>query len=126
VKPFNLHAAKSGDPLVTRGGRVVTEFIHFETDKGKYPCCAIIDGERYSFSLDGREFEGSQSVKDLMMAPKVRTVYLNVYASRYNTDRGQDPGNFARTFDSQATALDNAHKDSAIAIVKALPVEIQE
>lgn len=31
MKPFNLEAAKRGEPLVTRRGVKVTEFHHFES-----------------------------------------------------------------------------------------------
>jgi hypothetical protein len=93
MKPFNLEAAKAGKPLVTRDGRKVTEFHHFETCKLKYSCVAIVGGESLSYTTAGFfDEDTSDRVLDLFLADEEVTVWVNVYEG--SEAHGLMSGNF--------------------------------
>jgi hypothetical protein len=120
MKPFDLAKAKAGEPLVTRNGRAVSEFYHFLTSTDRYPCVAIIDGVRFSLTTDGCEYKDSgESPRDLFMAPKKRTVYVNFYR-----DRKGSHGQLAVWHQTQDGAIENGSESEALAI--AVPIEIEE
>ncbi len=78
-KTFDLELAKQGHPLVTRDGRTVTEFRHFETIKhGQYKNIAVVDGRRFSFSDKGEYVDGCSDSLDLFLAPTEVTMWGNV------------------------------------------------
>lgn len=69
--PFDLERASLGAKLITRDGIEVTEFMHFKTisAKEKFPCIAIIDGEQYTYSINGEYSYGMDHECDLFMKP---------------------------------------------------------
>lgn len=81
-QPFDLEAAKRGEPLVTRDGRKA-KFIAYVPESEKYPVAAIIEGSEGfdAFTRDGKWSAGIiNSTLDLFMAPRpMRTVYVNFY-----------------------------------------------
>lgn len=82
-RPFDLEAAKRGEPLVTRDGRSV-KFVAYVQEAQIYPVVAFIEGAPAVHSLtdDGRYWSDNHSTSenDLFMAPKPkRTVWLNLY-----------------------------------------------
>jgi len=80
MKPFNLEAAKRGEPLVTRDGRKATYVGYVEGIN--YPLVVHIDGNAdvNVASKEGRAFHAlGDSLNDLFMAPKKRTVWVNLY-----------------------------------------------
>jgi hypothetical protein len=89
VKPFSLDAAKRGEPLVTRNG-VSARFIAHVPEAGRpYRVLVLITGRGVPSSHyeDGR-MTANTSDADLFMAPKKRTVYVNIYpvgCSRFDT-----------------------------------------
>lgn len=93
-QPFDLEAAKRGEPLVTRDGRKA-KFVAHVPESEKYPVVAIIEGDECfgGFTRDGKWIEEIlNSTFDLFMAPKpMRTVYVNFYrgptADVYTTER---------------------------------------
>jgi hypothetical protein len=126
MKPFDLEAAKRGEKLVTRDGREVTEFHHFGTVRNTaYSCCAVIDGKREIFAVDGMNFVDRLNDNDLFMAPKTRTVFVNVYNHPGMTD---DPtkGHKAYAFNSEQDARDNVNGNAWGLLAVAQPVEIEE
>ncbi len=71
MKPFNFEAAKAGAKLVTRAGREVADFHHFQRDKSKQSCVAYIGDNDHAnwFRTDGRyNLNGNESENDLFMA----------------------------------------------------------
>jgi hypothetical protein len=78
--PFNLEKAKARHPLVTRDGKMVTEFHRFETRQNIWKCSAIIDGDLFCFNDSGRRNQGlRESPYDLFLAPTEVTMWVNVY-----------------------------------------------
>ncbi len=113
LKPFDLEAAKRGEPLVTRDGREVTEFHHFETEVREDPCAAIIGGRATWVHTDGRYYrDGNQHPYDLFMAPRKVTRWVNLY-----------PYGEAAHHESEEVAREWASKGLALAI--AIPIEIE-
>lgn len=81
MKPFDLEAALRGDKVVTRDGREVTEIYHFKTSSQRYPVRAVVAGGLSAYTVHGRLISNSDSAGDLFMAPKERTVWVNVWTS---------------------------------------------
>lgn len=84
-RPFDLEAAKRGEPLVTRNGRSV-KFVAYVPEAKEYKVIAFLEGEDApdTFTANGRYIAGSASdgvnVRDLVMATKPkRTVWLNFH-----------------------------------------------
>jgi hypothetical protein len=124
MKPFDLKAAKRGEPLVTRAGKKVEEFHHFESCRDtEYACIAVIDGERESFNIEGRFHRGVESEADLLMAPKKRTVYVQVFGIA--ADAGGVPALRAVAFENKADAERNVVMTTFPVLVAVLPVEIE-
>jgi hypothetical protein len=124
MKPFDLEAAKRGEKLVTRDGREVSEFHCFKTIVSDYPCVAIIDGERGTFSKSGY-FNSSEHPHDddLFMAAKKRTVYVNIYDKDTTASGG---GQNAHAFGTAEAARKNVHNNAWGLLLVAHPVEIEE
>ncbi|KVQ85528.1 hypothetical protein WK07_04320 [Burkholderia multivorans] len=124
MKPFDLEAAKRGEPLVTRDGRKVQEFHYFAT-RDDWRVCAVIHGDMICCGDDGRfSLYGRDDPSDLFMAPRKRTVYVNVYATSLNND--DSPGTVAAAFDTEEGAKLNARHDRAGLLAIAVPIEIEE
>ncbi|SFC48929.1 hypothetical protein [Pragia fontium] len=87
LKPFDLEAAKRGEPVIQRNGLPAT-IIFFDSKievlGSPYPIIALItsnDGleEIGSFNLKGLYLALGPTNYDLFMAPKKRAGYLNIY-----------------------------------------------
>lgn len=70
MKPFDLEAAKRGDPFMTSYGSLVRFVLHDETTN---ELVGQIDGKRILTVWCEVDFEY------LFMAPKKRTVWVNFY-----------------------------------------------
>lgn len=80
MKPFDLEKALAGEPVVTRNGARVTKICVFEDVKDSYPVITSINGRIRSFTSKGAYVnDDSTSPYDLFMAPKKRTVWVNLY-----------------------------------------------
>ena len=79
MKPFDLTKALAGDPVVTRDGRPVTEIHLFKTAARANVIGAVVNGAICTFRECGRYYSDSESCFDLFMAPKKRTVWVNLY-----------------------------------------------
>lgn len=79
-RPFNLEAARRGEPLVTRDGRPA-RFVAYVPEDKHYPVVAVVDNRVTTYSAEGVfQREDCASVRDLFMAPKPkRTVWANTY-----------------------------------------------
>ena len=105
LKPFDLHSAKAGKPVCTRGGRKA-RIIYFDA-KGDYPIVALIEtgnGEKVvQYMIDGHCTNIiSQCYDDLMMLPEKKEGWVNVY-------KGLDGVTFSKhPYTSKDEAIKNA------------------
>lgn len=81
MKPFDLQRAIVGDPLLTREGKTARFVAHLPECDNNYRVIAIVagDGAATAYGEDGRMWRGEDRHNDLMMAPKKRTVFANVW-----------------------------------------------
>lgn len=81
MKPFNLEAAKRGEPITTRDGRSVRFLAHVPEVREDCRVVVFIDASTCvtSYSEDGRYNYPDPAVRgcDLVMAPRV--VWVNLY-----------------------------------------------
>ena len=100
MQPFDLEAAKRGEPIQTRDGRPV-EFIAHAPDSS-FPnrrVACLIGGNFHLYRENGAWLStAGPHVHDLFMAPKKRTVWVNLYEYPITSDR----------FDSYAYATEAA------------------
>lgn len=95
-KPFDLEAAKRGEPVQTRDGRPV-RIVCWDMI-GDYPIVALVlennDGDLFEdtiiYTIDGRCFSCSTSVNDLFMAPTTRKVWRVIYRDADNNAAQRD------------------------------------
>lgn len=93
TSPFNLERALAGDAVVTRGGEAVTQLVRFVlpavtgTYDARYPLRGVREtaGTIQAWSESGRYYNNGgdarqDSVCDLFMVRKTKTIYLNIYA----------------------------------------------
>jgi len=113
MKPFDLEAAARGEPLVTRGGQTAHFIAHVpELDESVCVICRVEKTLLAAYE-NGRSYDVGESKYDLFMAPKKRTVWVNMY-----------PGGYTRWHDTEA----QADEDAGIQRIgnRAWPLEIEE
>ncbi len=105
LKPFELQKALAGDPVVTRDGQKVTEISILNTLNSNQNVFAVIDGQFYQFTKNGKysKYENMEYCLDLFMAPKIvkKSGWINIYPyaksgfaifnSKDEADNGQCP-----------------------------------
>ena len=81
MKPFDLEAAKRGEPIVTRNGHEAKFIAHVPELAKAHRVLYTVPNNDYALSCaeDGRHYTSSQSSYDIFMAPKKRTVWVNLY-----------------------------------------------
>jgi hypothetical protein len=80
MKPFDLEAAKRGEPIVTRDGRPAKFIAHVPEANACYQVVALFSGLISTHAVSGRVYpEKHPNDADLFMAPRKRTVWVNVY-----------------------------------------------
>lgn len=89
LKPFDLKRALAGDPVVTRDGREVYG-IHVYAGAHYGRVVAQIKGTNSPslFYPCGSYTNGGESINDLMMTPKTRTVWVNLYETNIYLTEG--------------------------------------
>jgi len=120
MKPFDLEAAKRGDPIVTREG-TEAKLIAYVPELGElHRVLYTVPNNDYALSCteDGRHYTNSQSGYDLFMAPKKRTVWVNFYSAT-------DGLYWSNTFLTKEKADYPPHQNGRVGS-KAYPVEIEE
>jgi hypothetical protein len=119
-KPFNLEAALTGDPVVTRDGQVATQLVRFAVIDSQ-PVRAVVGGQVLGFRTDGTYYSAGTSRHDLFMAKKERTVYINILR-----DSGGRvyAGNTASNTPDAATAT--ARNTGSVVLAAAVPVTFFE
>ena len=116
MKPFDLEAAKRGDPIITRDGREV-KFIAYVPEAKKSDQVIVWDHRDITCHYDdGRFSRYDTSDRDLYMAPKKHTVWVNLYS---------DGEAFYHYTQAEADDLDSGAKEDRIG-GKAYSVEIEE
>ena len=68
MKPFNLEAAKRGEPIVTRNGRKA-KFVAHVTEAECEKIVVLIDGVFACFYEGGKYYSDMEGSADLFMAP---------------------------------------------------------
>jgi len=117
MKPFDLEAAKRGEPIVTWDGR---EVFFVGVSKGSRPVVVCDSAGNLTRLLpDGYYTTNGVHINDIFMAPKKQTVWVNFYKS----DDGHIWSNTFKTLDS---ADNNAIHAPGRVSGKAYPVEIEE
>lgn len=84
MKPFDLEAAKRGEPLITRDGHQAW-FVGVapkEAGAALHQLAVWVDGEFTAYTLDGKFARpySEESDLDLFMAPRTFTHWLNVWS----------------------------------------------
>lgn len=117
MKPFDLEAAKRGEPIRTRDGRSV-KFIAHVPEAEEFRVLVLTEKSVGAFRDDGTLHKNSNSALDLFMAPKKRTVWVNLYSFG---------GGHAKYFETEEDASEAAQGVVAKRIGnRAYPVEIEE
>ena len=120
MKPFDLEAAKRGEPIVCRDG-TPAKFIAHVPEAHPTQRLVVLIGENILGYLESGSWTGvNEDDTDLFMAPKKRTVWVNFY-----------PSNRAAFFDSQEEADKDECQPSFYFDIdrlgnRAYPVEIEE
>ncbi|CAB3784583.1 hypothetical protein [Pararobbsia alpina] len=124
MKPFDLEAVKRGEPLVTRKGKAAKFIVHVPECDPAYRVIALVEGQHLtnSYYEDGRIGRPGDSDIDLFMAPKKRTVYVNVYGNRNDLDSGPKLGGF----DTEDLARENSIGTVFRVVAVAVPIEIED
>ena len=80
---FNLERALTGEKVITRDGREVTQLYVFTCDQEK-SLYGVMDGVVEQWNCLGQYHAGHNSHDtNLFMAPKKLSGFVNVYANRY-------------------------------------------
>ena len=110
MKPFNLEAARRGEPIICRDGTIPTEFYHFETAyNNSKKIVAVVGGDRMNFNDNGVYIDCmTESSLDLFMQSKTVTGWVNIYKS-YNA-KYEHNTNFIYSTKEEAL-LNKAYKD---------------
>ncbi len=79
LEQFYADTTPLGTPLITRDGREVSEWHYFKSANNPYPVKAVVDGQIYNYTKDGRYYKIKiQDANDLFIKPKVRDIWVNV------------------------------------------------
>ena len=120
MKPFDLEAAKRGEPIVNRDGAPVTFVAHVPEAVPASRVIVLCDNGVIQTLYENGIFYSPtrEDFRDIFMAPKKRTVWVNLYKEAYN------PINSAFWYSSEKMA-DMATSDQRIG-GRAWPLEIEE
>ena len=82
-KPFDVEAAKAGDPVCTRDGRPA-RIICFNRVSDKFPIIALVMNTEnredvYYYDNNGKDCHNKEKDYDLVMKPKIKTGWINVH-----------------------------------------------
>jgi hypothetical protein len=122
MKPFDLVRALAGEPVVTRNGKKVDELHYFETARGEHPLIVGFDGQLWGYTVKGTRTYPSESPYDLFMAPKKRTVWVNIW----NIQGRRELTGYVHDSQERANATDDPWVLNNRIGGKAWPLEIEE
>jgi hypothetical protein len=121
MKPFDLEAAKAGEPIMSKDG-TPAKFIAHVPEADELSRLVVMIGNRVLvLRQNGRFLSNGAHDFDLFMAPKTRTVWVNFY--KY----GRDAEFFSTKehADEQAEYRKSVCRNNRIGN-RAYPVEIEE
>lgn len=87
MKKFDLQAALSGKPVVTRDGQKVLRIVHFP-EMAPFPVRVLLEGGRCleEYTAEGHFYGADEpSSEDLFMASEKKEAWINIY-SRSGSD----------------------------------------
>ena len=118
MKPFDLEAAKRGEPVCTRDGTPVQQLVHIPEGVRVNKIAALSGGVINVYDDQGRYYgdEVHVSAKDLFMATRKLTVWVNVYPPGTNC--------FAWAYETEAIANNYAGRNRIGN--RAWPLEIED
>ena len=117
MKPFDLEAAKRGEPIVTRGGEAAKFIAHVPEANACYQVVALFSGLISTYAASGHVYsEKTPYDADLFMAPRKRTVWVNVYPP--------EARNFGGSYETEAIA--NNYASPKRIGNRAWPLEIED
>ena len=117
MKPFDLEAAKRGEPIVTRDGRPAKFIAHVPEANAYYQVEALFSGLISTYAVSGRAYPDKTPCDvDLFMAPRKRTVWVNVYPP--------EARNFGGSYETEAIA--NNYASPKRIGCRAWPLEIED
>ena len=118
MKPFDLEAAKRGEPVCTRDGTPVQQLVHFPEGVRVNKIAALSGGVINVYDDQGRYYgdEVHVSARDLFMATRKRTVWVNVYPPGTNC--------FGGAYETEAIANNYAGRNRIGN--RAWPLEIED
>lgn len=79
MKPFNLEAAKRGQPIECRDGTPAKFIAHVPDAHKREQVVALVGESIELFYESGMYVERTEDSRDLCMAPKRRIVWVNLY-----------------------------------------------
>ena len=116
MKPFDLEAAKRGEPIVTRGGEAAKFIAHVPDAEIVFRVVVMLDGVIECYCEDGRYRLSGKSTCDLFMETSKRTVWVNVYPP--------EARNFGGAYETEAIA--NNYASPKRIGNRAWPLEIED
>lgn len=116
MKPFDLEAAKRGEPIVTRGVEAAKFIAHVPDAEIGFRVVVMLDGVIECYCDDGSYRPSWKSTYDLFMAPRKRTVWVNVYPPGTNC--------FGGAYETEAIANNYAGRNRIGN--RAWPLEIED
>ncbi len=117
MKPFDLEAAKRGEQICNRDSEDCVFITHVPDANPEYRVVALTPSkEVYCFDETGSYYcDVSESRHDLFMAPRKRTVWVNLY----------EEGKFANYHENEESANERADGTNRIGN-RAWPLEIED
>lgn len=128
MKPFDLEAAKRGEPLITRDGRPAW-FIG-EIPDCVNPVCPVVAYINDSpvipfvYRSNGMQLRDEETEFDLFMAPDKKTRWLTVW-SYAESCRGY-ASLLSDTKNDAINLADRMQKDGKRVLIEAMPIEWEE
>ena len=117
MKPFDLEAAKRGEPICNRDGESCVFIAHVPGANLENRVVALTPSEEVLvFNEEGSYYcDGDESRYDLFMAHRKRTVWVNLY----------EEGKFANHHENEESANERADGTNRIGN-RAWPLEIED
>ena len=78
-KAFDLEKALEGEPIFTRDGRLVTEWVYFKGVTTEWSIVAVVGGQVTSYTKHGRFSTTHKNPLDLVMKGQIIEKWMNVY-----------------------------------------------
>lgn len=121
MKPFDLEAALAGAPVVTRGGRPVTQLVTFDIT-GSDRLFGVVDGRIVRcWKVDGNYYSKADNDLDLFMPSEKRTLWVNLYPSVTNLSAAIAGGVYESEEHANSAVGDPNHRIGG----KAWPLEVE-